>query len=144
MRTAELIQTITQWRPTIVYRNEPIHAPQAFPQQSTRRVVPVEVEQAPQPVPDTAFYGVGRDQAHALPTVWQYQQLAPNEWLSVAGWPFYVAKVPSALIVSMPRGQHNPIRGRANIDNPPQVPLGSLTTLNVAQSFQPTLAKITF
>lgn len=144
MRTAELLQTVAPWRPTVIYRNEPVHAPHAFPQDSTRRVVPVEVEHAPQPVADTAFYGVGRDQVHAVPTVWQYQQLAPAEWLTVMGWPFQVAKVPSALVVSMPRGRQNPIRGRANIDNPSQTPLGSLTTLGVAQSYQPTLAKITF
>lgn len=139
-----LTQALTAWRPTIVHRNDPVHPPAAFDQDSTRRLVPVEIEEAPRPVPYSLYSGVGRDQEHARPTVWQYQQLAPAEWLTVMGWPFQVAKVPSALVVSMPRGAQNPIRSRTNIDNPTQTALGSLTTLGGVQSYEPALSKITF
>lgn len=144
MPVSDLLEKVQQWRPTIVHRNEPTEPGYSYPQASVRRVVPVAAELAPPPVPYTAYYGVGRDQAHAEPTMWSYQALAIPEWLSVMGWPFAVAKVPSALVVDMPRGRQNPIRGRTNIDNPAQTALGSLSTLGGVQSYEPGLAKITF
>jgi hypothetical protein len=144
MPITDLLTSAVQWRPVIVTRNDRARTMAAFPQVSSRDIVPVEVESAPLPVPSTAYYGVGRDEMHARPTMWRYQALAISEWLSVMGWPFAIAKVPSALVVSMPRGKQNPIRSRANIDNPAQTSLGSLSVLGAENNTSPGLAKITF
>lgn len=132
------------FQPVIVRRNDRATRADHFPQKSERYEVATEVEQAPQPIPQTSFYGVGRDVAHATPHQWRYTALAIPEWLSVIGWPFGVAKVPSALVVSMPRGRHNPVRERTNITAPQSTSLGSITAVQGVSAFQPNLAKITF
>lgn len=128
----------------IVYRNEPIHAPATFGMQSVRYTTDVPVEEAPKPVQDTTFYAVGRDVEHTGKRMWRFDSLAIPEWLSVMGWPFQVAKVPSALVVSMPRGTQNPIRERANIVMPKQTSLGDLTALDGNAQYTPSLAKIAY
>jgi len=138
----DLLERMGKVRPVVLRRADPIHPRASYPQKSIRRDVPVRVQSAPRPPSDTAFSGVGRDAAHATPTVWQYQQLAFSEWLSVMGWPFLVPKVPSALVVSMPRGQHNPIRERVNIENAPQRSLGSQVSLGGAQTYSPRYMKL--
>lgn len=140
----ELLKKVVGFQPVIVHRNEPIHPRAAFDQVSQRAPVNVRVEQAPLPVPYSAYSGVGRDAAHAHPTIWRYQSLAIPEWLSVMGWPFAFAKAPSSLAVSMPRGVHNPIRERSNIDAPAQTSLGAMTAFGGGQYYSPNLAKITF
>lgn len=144
MPVTDLLTKAATWRPVAMVRVDPVHPRAAFEQDSVRRDVAVNVQSAPRPVSDTSFYGIGRDSAHATPTIWQYQQLAFSEWLSVMGWPFGVPKVPSAQVVSMPRGRANAIRDRVNIDMQSQQSLGSLNVLGGAQSFSPSLSKITF
>lgn len=128
----------------IVYRNEPMHAGAAFPMGSERYTVDVPVETAPMPPASTTFYGTGRDPEHTGRRMWRFMSLAIPEWLSVADWPFKIAKVPSALVVSMPRGGQNPLRERTNIISPPQTTLGDLTANEGVESWSPHLAKITY
>lgn len=128
----------------IVARNEPIHPRVSFPMGSERYTVGVRVDRAPAPVQDSTFYGVGRDPEHTGRRMWRMMNLAIPEWLSVAGWPFAVAKVPSALVVAMPMGQQNPLRERANIVSPAQTTLGDLTANAGIASWTPELAKITY
>lgn len=130
--------------PVLIHRQDPVHPPHAFEQFSDRRLVPVQVQEAPRPVPYTAYYGVGRDQAHARPTIWQYNSLAIPEILSVMGWPFGVKRIIKPQHPDMPRGRQTALSARVNIDNPQQTALGSLTTLGGTLSYSPELAKITF
>jgi hypothetical protein len=139
-----LASRVVGFQPTIIRRNDPVHPRAAFPQDSERRDVPVRTENAPLPVPYSQFSAVGRDAAHATPTVWQYQQLAFSEWLSVMGWPFGVAKTIHALHPSMPLGNALPIRERVNIDSPQPSSLGSLTSLTGVRTTAPEYAKITY
>lgn len=132
-------------QPVIMKRNEPVHPPYAYPQNSERYEVGIRVEEAPRPVPDTAFYAIGRDSAHSKAYQWRYTSLAFSEWLGVMGHPFLTGMpaVPGSMVISMPRGRHIPVRERTNIGSPGSVSLGELTLLDGVQSWAPSLAKIT-
>ena len=127
----------------VVHRNEPMHPPAAFPQLSGPIEIDVRYEEAPKPVADSSFFGVGRDREHVGRKLYRYQALAISEWLSVAGWPFKFPKVPSALVTYVNPGRQNPIRERVNITPGKQTSLGALTTMQGVQSLAPEYAKIT-
>lgn len=127
-----------------VQRADPVHPRMAYPQENLRYDVAVRAELAPLPPQQTADYGMGRDVMHATPTMWRYQSLAIPEYAidGIIGWPFSVAKVPSALVVSMPSGHQNAIGTRANIASPQQVSLGEQTSHPGARTWSPNLIKI--
>lgn len=126
----------------IVRRNDRPRDRNYTPQFSERLPVNVEAETAPKPVDYSTFYGVGRDSAHAWGHIWRYQSLAIADKLSIAAQHFGVAKVPSALVVSQPRGTQNPVRERANIEPPQQITLGERSTVKSGLSYAPQYAKL--
>lgn len=105
-----------------------------------------EFEDAPRPPIDSRFQGIGRDPQHAPTGIITYGGgLAMTDWLSVAAWPFQIAKVPSAMVVrdAPNRGRMNPFMERPNIQQPSQTNLGDLYALSGGGSWSPSLAKIT-
>ena len=129
-----------------VERADPVHPKTSYPMESPRMVPLVTYEEAPLPPKNTAFSGVGRDACHAPTPLVGFQSLAIQEYAinGIIGWPFNLAKVPSALVVSQPRGRFNPIRSRTNIQMPKQVSLGEQTTQAAVQTFDPSLGKLNF
>jgi hypothetical protein len=127
-----------------VRRADPVHPKFSFPMATNAYVPPVNIQPAPPPPQNTLFSGVGRDAAHAPTPIRQFTSLAIPEYAinGIIGWPFNIAKVPSALVVSMPRGRFNPLRGRTNIQNPKQTTLGEQTTQAVQTSWNPSLVKL--
>lgn len=117
--------------PTIITaRAEPIRAQDHDPQTFTQYNVNEDVQLAPQPVPYTQFWNVGRDPAHAWPRMNLYQFMSPRDWLSVAAWPFSsVGHTAAGAMVTMPRGRFIPQLGRANINAPAQTSLGAQTAV---------------
>jgi hypothetical protein len=117
--------------PTIITaRQEPLHPTDGDPQTFVQYNVAENVELAPQPVPYTQFWNVGRDPAHAWPRMNLYQFMSPRDWLSVAGWPFSsVGHTQAGSMVTQPRGRFIPQLGRSNINSPGQTSLGAQTAV---------------
>jgi hypothetical protein len=96
----------------------------------------VSIQDAPQPVPYTQWWNVGRDAEHAWPVRWLYQALAIPDWLGVMGWPFSAAghtKPGSLVTAPAQRAQYagNWLSQvpRTNIVAPAQTNLGNLGSL---------------
>lgn len=130
--------------PTIITaRVNPVHPTAGDPQSFTQYNVAENVQLAPQPVPYTQFWNVGRDPAHAWPRMNLYQFMSPRDWLSVAGWPFTTAgKTPFGKLASGPQGQFMSQIGRANINAPEQTSLGALTAIQAPVIIDPNHLKL--
>jgi hypothetical protein len=136
------IRAVVRPERIIVNRNELINDPAAFPQQSVRYQVDVDPAPAPLPVPSTAFAKLGRGPESQDPHQWRYTSLWTDEYLSIQAQGFEVAKVPSALVLSMPTGVQLPFRERVNILAPKQRSLGSQTTVQGLTVVDPALGKL--
>jgi hypothetical protein len=135
---------IQGFQPVILQRNDPVHPPAHYPQETEFFHPDIRYEEAPRPVPDSAFAGVGRDAQHAPTAIAQFQFLAINDILSHASWPFSLHTEPGALVVGMPYGAFNPIRERTNITMPKQGTLSDMTTVDGIPVAPPSLSKIAF
>lgn len=137
------LPSVTQLPTIIVRRNDRRNDRVYTPQQNLLRVpVKVSPELAPKPLDDTAFYGVGRDAAHTWPTRAVYTHLGIEDIQShMAPW-FLFPKVPSAMVVGMPRSGQMPVAGRPNIDSDGRTTYGSLATLRAPQVYSPRYAKL--
>lgn len=129
-------------QPVILNRNEPVHPPEHYAQDTIWFQPSVRYEEAPKPVSDTRFAGVGRDSMHTPTPIAQFQFLAIGDILSHMSWPFSLRTVPGALVVDMPRGIFNPIRERTNISMPKQGTLSDQTVVDAYAIATPPLAKI--
>lgn len=111
---------------------------------SRRLDVDVDAATAPKAVMDySVFHGVGRDVTHATPHMWRYQALAIADKLSIAGWPFAVRQVLSAVVVpGSSVGGQNPVRERTQIVQPRQESLASRAAVYPEPYFSPGYAKI--
>lgn len=129
--------TPTNIPPTIITaRHEPIHPTEGDPQTFTQYNVAENVELAPQPVPYTQWWNVGRDPAHAWPRMNLYQFMSPRDWLSVMAWPFStVGHTQAGSLVTQPRGRFTPQIGRANIEPPAQTSLGAQSAIRSPITF---------
>lgn len=109
-------------------RLDPRHIPFGYPIGTVIDDTTTRVELAPQPVPSTAFYAVGRANPPQMNR--PVNNLAISEWLSVMAWPFRLIKIPGAMRVPIaPHQGMMPFAERVNIDMPAQQALGSQTSI---------------
>jgi len=124
-------------------RVEPQHVPVHDDIGTVRNLVPVRRELAPQPIPQTMYDGVGRDEQHSGYLNRPVQSLAFAEWLSVMAWPFQLLKVPSAMRVPIaPHQGLTPFGERVNIDMAPQTTLGNISSIKAPVTWAPQYAKL--
>lgn len=133
--------------PTAVYveRKEVMAGARRWSPAFSRRLdVDVDAQTAPKAVMDySVFHGVGRDTEHVTPHMWRYQCLAIADKLSIAGWPFAVRQVLSAVVVpGSSVGGMNPIRERTQIIQPRQESLSSRAAVYPEPYYSPGYAKI--
>lgn len=129
--------------PTAVTRArvEPVHVRAAFPIGTVFDCVPVRRELAPQPVPQSAFDGVGKDHTNRINRT--VTNLAIPEWLSVMAWPFQsIRNVTPMRVPIAPHQAMNPFAERVNIDMPPQTSLGALVSIKAPTNWAPQYAKL--
>lgn len=130
-------------QPVILRRNEPVHPPAHYAQETDFYQPAVQYEEAPRPVPDSSFAGQGRDPQHSPTPIARFEYLAISDILSHAAWPFSIRTEPGAVVVGQPHGAFNPIRERVTISMPPQGILSDMTTLEGQVLTTAPLAKIT-
>lgn len=132
--------------PTVItYRRDPVRVKAADPQTFGQYNVATHAELAPQPVPYTQYWNVGRDPAHAWPRMNLYQFMSPRDWLGVMQWPFTnVGHTQAGSLVYMPQGKFLPQIGRANINVPAQTSLGAQTAVRPPVVIDPNHAKLYF
>jgi hypothetical protein len=120
---------------TVGAENTPPHATLRLPVKSSPAL-------APKPIDDTSFYGYGRDPKHTWPTR-DVPELTDIAGISshMSPW-FLFPKVPSAMVVGMPRGAQLPVAGRPNIDSQGSVSYGSLATFRPDPTFSVQYAKL--
>jgi hypothetical protein len=131
------LQTIDH--PTAVFRarQEPVHVAMHFPIGSIIDAPTTRRELAPQPVPQSAFDGVGKDPARVIRPV---TNLAFSEWLGVMAWPFKLLKIePIRPALGGPFQSMTPFAERVNVDMPPQGTLGTQTSIIGAVQTTPDL-----
>jgi hypothetical protein len=144
------MRTLSPDKPSILgwwtRRREPIHDHRAFPQSpATPLPVGIYPQKAPEPVPYTAFFNVGRDAEHiGMERQQPPMSLAPVDWLSVIGWPFLpgMKANPTSLITPYNRGRLNPQPTRVNIESPQQTTLGMRTAVRPPLVIGPSLMKL--
>jgi hypothetical protein len=126
----------------ITTRREPVHSPAHFPifQQSVAPGVAVSIapQSRPEPVEQSAFWGVGRTFDHAWPHQRVQQQLAISQWQYPGGsLPNFLPGMkatPGSLITFQSVGGQNAIGQRININPPSQAKLSDQTQIAPVQT----------
>jgi hypothetical protein len=136
------VSTVNHPTAVVVSREEPKRDKRWSPQVNLRLPVLIRPQTAPEPVPYTSFYGVGRDPAHARAHIWRYQSLAIADKLAIMAPNFLIKKIPSALVVGQPKGIALPVSGRSNIESPGRSSLGSQTAVRADTSWNPDYLKL--
>lgn len=128
--------------PTAVFRTrqEPVHVAVHYPIGTAITPDVTKVELAPQPIPQTAFWAVGKSRPARNRPV---NNLAISEWLGVAAWPFKLLKVvPYRPVLGAPKPGMIPFAERVNVDMPRQTSVGALSSIKAPTYTGPQYGKL--
>lgn len=130
-----IADAISTFKATVVRRQEPVRdryydSPQYIVQDSVDQRQGQFTAQEYAPPRQSAYWGIGRDPAHAPTPHRFFQTLDINARNSVMGWPFQVPKIPGALVIGMPVGQWNSQTPRVNIKSGKPMAYGNMANLS--------------
>lgn len=127
-------------------RTDVPHARRYTPQFRGRVPERIALKAAPNPAwRGDIFWNYGKTYEHAYPHQWVVVDLSIADKLSVQApveRSMVMPRVPSALTVAMPRGRHNAIPQRVNIDNPGNMAYGDMAALRAGIPYAPQYAKL--